>query len=146
MRNFLEKHVSGYIIVDSLFTTVITSWFLRIRRSICRLLEFLLLPVTEKIKSWKGNTGRVIQSVSQMHIISVVQACTTLFVVQTTSTNFGLHAGSMKFNTQREEWIGICIIICTVSTCIFCWTPCALKIYTTHNIRKSLKEIQFTSC
>jgi len=51
MRNFLDKHVSGYIIVDSLFTTVITSWLLCIRTNICRLLEFLLLPVTEKMKS-----------------------------------------------------------------------------------------------
>jgi hypothetical protein len=34
-----------------------------------------------------------------MRIISVVQVCTNLFVVQATSTKFGLHAGSMKFNT-----------------------------------------------
>jgi len=45
----------------------------------------------------------VIQSISQMHIVSVLQAYTTLYVVQATSTKFGLHAGSMKFNTQSEE-------------------------------------------
>jgi hypothetical protein len=146
MRNFLPKHVNGYIIVDSLFTTVITSWFLWIRTNICRLLEFLLLPVTEKIKSWKGSTGRVIQSVSQMHIITVVQTSTSLFVAQATSEKFGLHAGSMRFNTQSEEWISICIIICIVSTCVFCWTSCALKVCTTHNSRKSLNEIQITCC
>ena len=74
-----------------------------VRTNICRLLEFLLLPVTKKIKFWKGSTGRVIRSLSQMHIVTVVQACTTLFVVQATSAKFGLHAGSMKFNTQSEE-------------------------------------------
>lgn len=43
------------------------------------------------------------------------------FVVQATST------GSMKFKTQIEEWISICLIVCIVSTCVFCWTSYALE-------------------
>jgi hypothetical protein len=80
MTKVLDVRVGGHIDINSLFTTVITSRFLWIRTNICRLLESLLLPVTEKTKPWKGSTTRVIQSVSEIHIITVVKACSTLFV------------------------------------------------------------------
>jgi hypothetical protein len=32
-----------------------------------------------------------------------VQACSPFYVVRATSAEFGLHAGNMKFNTQKEE-------------------------------------------
>jgi len=32
--------------------------------------------------------------------------------MQAASTKFGLYVGSIKFNTQSEEWISIHVIIC----------------------------------
>jgi hypothetical protein len=32
------------------------------------------------------------------------QTCSTFFVVRATCTKFGLHAGNLKLNTQKEEW------------------------------------------
>ena len=40
------------------------------------------------------------------------QACSTFWVVRTTSAKFDLHGGNMKFNVQNEEWISVHKIIC----------------------------------
>jgi len=98
-----------------------------VRTNICRLLEFLLLPV-----HWKDQVLK--RKYRQSYTVCFWNAY------------HHCSAGSMKFSTQSDEWISICIIICIVSTCVFCWTSCALKVYTSHNSRRSLKEIQFTSC
>lgn len=43
----------------------------------------------------------------------LVQACPAFYVVGSTSVDYFLHVGKMKFNTQNEEWLGLsaCIII-----------------------------------
>ena len=38
----------------------------------------------------------------------VDQVGSTLYVMQAASTKFGLYAGSIKFNTQSEEWMDTC--------------------------------------
>jgi hypothetical protein len=43
----------------------------------------------------------------------------SLCVVLATRASYGLHAGTMKFNTQTEEGISICIIIYTVLMCVY---------------------------
>lgn len=40
-----------------------------------------------------------------------VQTCSTFYVVQATLATFGMHAHSMKFNTQNEELMSVMIII-----------------------------------
>jgi len=44
------------------------------------------------------------------------QACSTFYAVRETSAKFGLHAGEMIFNTQREKLasMGLCITICKI--------------------------------
>jgi len=36
------------------------------------------------------------------------------YVMQKTYEKCGLHAGNMKYVTQNEEWINVCIIICII--------------------------------
>jgi hypothetical protein len=33
----------------------------------------------------------------------IIHACSTAYVLRTTSAEFGLHAGKIKFNTESEE-------------------------------------------
>jgi hypothetical protein len=44
------------------------------------------------------------------------QACPAFYVVWSTSVDYFLHVGKMKFNTQSEECLGLsaCVIICLI--------------------------------
>jgi len=45
---------------------------------------------------------------------NVENSCSNFYVVQTTSPEFGVHVGSMKFNTQNEETVRAHIITLNV--------------------------------
>jgi hypothetical protein len=49
----------------------------------------------------------------------LVQARSAFHVVRAVWTEFGLHTGNMKFNTQNEECMSIRLIVCINSTVYF---------------------------
>jgi hypothetical protein len=65
--------------------------------------------------------------------------------VQAISAKFGVHVGSMKFNTQNEETISAHIIILNYKFIrVFSYTPCAIKVKVPDVVGKISTIIQFT--
>lgn len=54
------------------------------------------------------------------------EARSSLCVVLVTWDSSGLHAGTMKFDTQDEERKSVSTIICAV-LCVFIYTSCGMK-------------------
>jgi hypothetical protein len=47
-------------------------------------------------------------------VVELDQARSIIYVVQATSTEFGLHAGYMKVTTRHEAWLSIRLNICLI--------------------------------
>jgi len=59
-----------------------------------------------------------------LHTLLIDQEHSTLHVVQASAVKFGLHAGSMKFNTQNKECLSVNIIIQIIYICIILYIMC----------------------